>query len=315
MNLSPSEKRLGTRRELWGILHDGRGKAGQIFNFVLIVLILLSLALVAVRFLPSPSETFTHVMIGLEILIVAVFTVEYILRIYSAPRRLRYIFSFFGIVDLLSIVPFYSGLFGGEYIRLLRLVRFLKIGEMQAGAAADSEADMTKSIGLVEGEHVSYVITKHPLYLFLHSLIPATALMFSLGIFLLADGDLIGVALGVSLTFFALILLLKTWLDFNYDVIYLSNYRLVFHNQHLFGRSINQVNYLSITNVKPSYSSIMSFLFRFGSLDIETAAEHPGQIQISMVRAHEKAAHMIMEKCFAAQNQQNVRVAGADDND
>lgn len=283
------------------MLHDGHGKAGQTFNFVLVLLILLSVAILPVKFLPA-YPAFSNVIDGMEAFIVAVFTVEYCLRIYAAPKRMRYIFSFFGLVDLISIMPFYTGIFGTEYIRILRVVRLLKIGKMRAGAAGDEEKAMEKAVGLVEGENVEYVVTKHPLFLLLHCIPPVVAISFSLGIFLLADGNPVGMGVGFVLLLFAFVFFLKGWLDFNYDVIYLTNYRLIFHNQHLFGRSINQVNYFSITNVKPSYSSMFSFLFRYGSLDVETAAEHPGQIEIHMIRSHEKAAHLIMQKCFEFQN-------------
>ncbi len=302
MEITPAKKRLETRKELWAMLHDGHGKWGQIFNFILVLLILISVAILPLKFVPV-FPGFERMIDGIEAVVIGIFTVEYFLRIYSAPKRLHYIFSFFGIVDLLSIVPFYAGIFGTEYIRILRVIRLLKIGEMHAGAAGDDEEDMEKAIGLVDGETVEYVVTKHPLFLFLHCIPPLVSLVFSLGVFLFSNGNPIGMGIGFSLLFFALIFLLKGWLDFNYDVIYLTNYRLVFHNQHLFGRSINQVNYFSITNVKPEYNSIMSFIFRFGSLDIETAADTPGEIKITMVRSHEKAAHLIMQKCFTAQSQ------------
>jgi hypothetical protein len=296
------QKRQNSREQLWSVMHNGKGKAGQVFNFTLVLLILISVSILPIKFLPA-YPSFENVIDGLEALIVAIFTVEYFVRIYAAPNRLRYIFSFFGFVDLLSIAPFYTGVFGTEYIRILRVVRFLKIGEMQAGAAADNEVVMEKTIGLAKGETVEYVVTKHPLFLFIQCIPPVIALSFSLSIFLIGDGNPVGLGIGFTLVIFAFIFLLKGWLDFNYYLIYLTNYRLVFHNQHLFGRSINQVNYFSITNVKPEYGSIFSFIFRYGSLDIETAADTPGEIKISMVRQHEKAAHMIMQKCFAMQNQ------------
>lgn len=303
MDQNRTEKRHGTRRELWKVLHDGKGRAGQIFNFILVLLILVSVAILPVKFMPAYPR-FEQVIDGIEAFVIGFFTVEYVLRIYAAPKRLRYIFSFYGMVDLLSIVPFYAGIFQTEYIRLLRVIRLLKIGEIRAGAEGDDNERMTKTIGMVEGETVEYVVTKHPLFLFVHCIPPVVAIAFGATIFLFADGNPIGMSLGFSLLFFALIFLLKGWLDFNYDVIYLTNFRLIFHNQHFFGRSINQVHYFSVTNVKPSYSSMLSFIFRFGTLDIDTAADTPGQIHISMVRRHEKAAHIIMQKCFEFQNSQ-----------
>jgi voltage-gated potassium channel len=72
-----------------------------------------------------------------------IFTVEYALRVWSAPRRLGYVFSFFGVVDLLSILPTYVSVFvpGGQALltvralRLLRVFRVLKLGEYLSEAS------------------------------------------------------------------------------------------------------------------------------------------------------------------------------------
>lgn len=302
MDMTRAQKRAIHCGQLRDVLHNGRGRAGHVFNFSLVLLILISVAILPVKFL-STSELFNRVINIIEAVIVGIFTVEYFLRIYSAPSRLRYIFSFGGIIDLLSIAPFYSGIFQTEYIRLLRLIRFFKLGEMRAGAAADEKDVMQKGIGLIDGETVEYVVTKHPLFLFIHCIGPLAAICFSVAIFMISGSNLIGIACGVALSLLAFILLLKTWFDFSYDVIYLTNYRLIFHNQHLLGRSINQVSYPSITNVKPSYPSAFSYLLRYGTLVIDTAAENPGQVNISMVRKHEDAAQHIMQKCFKNQSQ------------
>lgn len=301
------------RARIWNTMHNGKGRAGQIFNFCLVLLILLSVAILPIKYLPT-YPLFENILTAIELCVITIFTIEYVLRIYAAPKRLEYIFSFFGLVDLLSIMPFYAGIFQADWIRFLRLVRFLKIGEMQAGAAADNEEMMTKRLGLVAGEQVEYIVTKHALFLFIHCIAPVFAITFSLSIFLLSNGNLYGIALGACLIIFALLFLLKTWLDFSYDVIYLTNLRLIFHNQHLFGRNTNQMNYSAITNVKPSYTSILSFLFRYGSLDIETAADTTGRVSIKMVRSHEQAAHLIMQKSVASQNMQNQRTPESEGN-
>ena len=65
----------------------------------------------------------------LEWVFTALFSIEYLLRIYSSPKRLSYIFSFYGLVDLLSIVPTYLALFvpGASYWLVVRLLRVLRI--------------------------------------------------------------------------------------------------------------------------------------------------------------------------------------------
>ncbi len=298
MNLSPHEKRRHIRIILWDVLHNGKGRAGHAFNFLLIIFILISVALVPLEYFPTFGSFTTGAHI-LEAVIIGIFTMEYLLRIYAAPRRLQYIFSFFGIVDLLSIIPFYAGIFGTEAIRVLRLLRLFKLAEIEAAAENDEADAMQRGMQLVEGESVAYIVTKSPVVLFLGVIPPLFALTFGIGLLLITQGNIIGLALSVGLFLFAFIFLWKTWLDFSYDVLYVTNYRLIFQNQHLLGRSINQVQFSAITNVKPFYPSSMSYILRYGSLVIDTAAEHPGQIRLDMVRRHEQAAQVIMQRCFA----------------
>jgi hypothetical protein len=300
MHLTHSEKRQINRRILWDVLHNGRGRAGTVFRLTLVVLILVSSALVPLEFLSRDASSHDIIAV-LEAIVIGLFTVEYFLRVYAAPKRMKYIFSFFGIVDLLSILPFYAGLFGSPFIRLIRLIRLLKLGEVDAAAEMAEHADMRKGIGLVEGEKVEYVVTKSPVALILGLITPLLSLTFGLGILLLGEG-VAAIAAGVTLILFAIVFVWKSWLDFSYDVIYVTNFRLIFQNQHLLGRSVNQVSYNAITNVKPYYPNPLSYLLRYGSLVIDTAAEHPGQIQLHTVRRHEQAGHFIMGKTVAAQH-------------
>jgi hypothetical protein len=281
------------------VIHDGRGRAGRAFRFVLIMLILLSSALIALEFLEGGKQ-YMQILAVLEGIVVGLFTLEYLLRIYSAPDRLKYVFSFFGIVDILSIVPFYAGLFGSPFIRLLLLIRLAKLGEIDASAKNEDVTEMRKTIDLMAGESVEYVVSKSPIALFLGAITPLVALTFGLGL-LLINRNPASIAAGCSLLLFALVFLWKTWLDYSYDVIYVTTFRLIFQDQHLFGRSINQVSFNAITNVKPFYPNPLSFILRYGSLIIDTAAEHPGQIELHTVRRHEQAAHRIMQKTFQSQ--------------
>lgn len=298
MDIQGPEKRRIAREQLWAMMHNGKGRMGQVFNFMLVLFILVSVSIIPLEFVPDYPR-FAHVIHLMESIIVGTFTLEYILRVYAAPNRLRYIVSFFGLIDLLSIMPFYAGIFGTEYIRILRLVRLLKLAEVEGAAQTDENKTMQKGLGLIDGEKVEKVITKSPIVLFFGVMPPVVSLSFGLIILLTFQGY-VAISISVTLFIFAFIYLCKSWLDYSYDVIYITNYRLIFQNQHLLGRSINQVNYHSITNVKPFYPNPFSYIARYGSLVIDTAAEHPGQIGLFHVRKHEQAAHCIMQKCFEA---------------
>ncbi len=93
--------------------------------FLLVVLILFSAATVPLETLPNLSPAVIDFLRMAEWFVVAVFTVEYLLRLYAAEHRLRFIFSWYGLVDLLAILPFYFAL--SYDLRILRLLRIFRL--------------------------------------------------------------------------------------------------------------------------------------------------------------------------------------------
>ena len=106
-------------------------RAGRLFDLFIQALIVLSLVSFSVDTLPNLSASTRQTLRAIEVGTVAIFTVEYLLRIAVADRRLGYIFSFFGLIDLLAILPFYItsevDLRAVRAFRLLRLLRALKL--------------------------------------------------------------------------------------------------------------------------------------------------------------------------------------------
>lgn len=104
---------------------------GKIFALLIQFLILVSLTSFSISTMPDLGEKTRSVLDHLEIIIVAIFTIEYGLRLYVNEHRLRFIFSFFGLIDLLAILPFYLStgldLRSIRIFRLFRLVRILKL--------------------------------------------------------------------------------------------------------------------------------------------------------------------------------------------
>ena len=106
---------------------------GRIFDSTVIALILASVITLSINTLPDLSPSVRAVISWSEVFIVGLFTVEYALRIGTAPRKLRYAFSFHGIVDLAAILPFLLTLGGVDLralrvLQLFRIVRILKLG-------------------------------------------------------------------------------------------------------------------------------------------------------------------------------------------
>ncbi|MGV3636930.1 MAG: ion transporter [Flavobacteriales bacterium] len=111
------------------VIHDSDTPAGRLFDVWLIVAILFSIALVMLESVGSVKERYSTLLLLCEIGLNALFTLEYVLRIWSARDRVRWVFSFYGIIDLLAILPFYLGLIwpGLRALAVLRAVRLLRI--------------------------------------------------------------------------------------------------------------------------------------------------------------------------------------------
>jgi voltage-gated potassium channel len=117
------------REKIYQVIFGTDTVAGQRFDILLIYMILLSVAAVILDSVGSLHEQYGVWIFRAEWLFTGLFSIEYLLRIYSSPKRLHYIFSFYGIVDLLSIVPTYLALFvpGASYWLILRLLRVLRV--------------------------------------------------------------------------------------------------------------------------------------------------------------------------------------------
>ncbi|GAB5402838.1 MAG: hypothetical protein Aurels2KO_10690 [Aureliella sp.] len=113
------------------IIEESDTSAGRAFDLVIQSLIVLSLVTFSIETLPGLSPTAQAWLGWCEVSLVAVFTAEYLLRLAIAENKLKFVFSFFGLIDLLSILPFYiaSGidLRSVRVFRLLRLFRVLKL--------------------------------------------------------------------------------------------------------------------------------------------------------------------------------------------
>ena len=113
------------KKQLWIILEDNTTKRGRYFDYFIQTLILLSLASFSIDTLPDLSKNFRTFLEVFETTSIAIFSVEYLLRVYVSKNPLKYIFSFYGIIDILSILPFYLSKFLD--LRFLRAFRIFRI--------------------------------------------------------------------------------------------------------------------------------------------------------------------------------------------
>lgn len=101
------------------------------FELFIAALIVLSVLLFAVETLPNKGPLLMQMLAWADSVFLVVFSTEYLLRIWLEHKKTDYIFSFYGIVDLICILPFYFAiLMGLESLRLLRLFRLLRIFKM-----------------------------------------------------------------------------------------------------------------------------------------------------------------------------------------
>ena len=131
------------RERLHAIIFEADTPAGRWFDIILLVLIVLSVIVVLLESVNEYAARFGAVFFWIEIFFTAVFTIEYVLRLYVVYRPIKYATSFFGIVDLLSLLPTYIAFFFAgsgsllviRALRLLRVFRIFKLGQfMREGA-------------------------------------------------------------------------------------------------------------------------------------------------------------------------------------
>lgn len=113
------------------VVNESDSVAGKTFDFVVLFLIVFSIITLTIDTLPNLPRIASDFIDISEIVITILFTIEYALRIVTAPRKRDYIFSFYGIVDLIAILPLYIAL-GVDLravraFRLFRIVRIMKL--------------------------------------------------------------------------------------------------------------------------------------------------------------------------------------------
>ena len=119
----------GLKKKLYIIIFESDTPKGKAFDIGLLIAILLSMLAVTLESVQSIKAEYGMTIRVFEWIFTILFSIEYILRIYCAPRRLNYITSFYGIVDLVSILPTYLSIFigGSHYVTIVRGLRLLRI--------------------------------------------------------------------------------------------------------------------------------------------------------------------------------------------
>ncbi len=138
------EGKESTRERLWRFIFLSDTRAGKVFDVTLLWLIAASVFVVMLESVNSLEQNYGRIFSVLEWGFTILFTGEYFLRIWLVRKKAHYIFSFFGIIDLLSIIPTYLAIVfaGSQYFMVIRILRFLRMFRILKMARHMSEANV-----------------------------------------------------------------------------------------------------------------------------------------------------------------------------
>jgi len=128
-NEQPTSPRNRRKDRLYEIIFEADTPAGKLFDIVLLLAIMASVSATILNSVGSIHATYGSWLTGCNWIFTALFTIEYGFRLYCAKRPLRYARSFFGVVDLLAVLPSYLSLLipGARVLDVIRILRLLRI--------------------------------------------------------------------------------------------------------------------------------------------------------------------------------------------
>lgn len=171
--MDKSQSASSFKERLHEIIFEADTKAGKLFDIVLLWSILISVVVVMMESVESLKlhygVYFTYIEWGFTIM----FSIEYIARIISIKKPFKYIFSFYGIVDLLSILPTFLGIFitGTQSLSVIRSLRLLRVFRVLKLGRFLSEADGLKT---------AMIASKQKIIVFLFAVMSATVILGTL---------------------------------------------------------------------------------------------------------------------------------------
>lgn len=133
----------GWKNKLHEVIYEADTPSGKFFDIVLFILIIISVILVMLESIDEFDERYHKTLLALEWVVTIFFTLEYIARLISIKKPMKYAFSFYGVIDFLSTIPLYlSYILAGSQVllavrafRLLRIFRILKLVKFMGEAS------------------------------------------------------------------------------------------------------------------------------------------------------------------------------------
>lgn len=130
------------RKKIYIIVFGTDTKAGKLFDIILLWIIVLSVLAVMLESVPEFNRRYFRFFVIVEWVMTILFTIEFLTRIWISPRPLKYIFSFWGLIDFLAVIPTYLSLifFGYHYFIVVRIFRLLRVFRILKLVRFSSEA-------------------------------------------------------------------------------------------------------------------------------------------------------------------------------
>lgn len=157
---SDKAKLAGLRLQLYEIVFESDTRSGRMYDILLLICIVAGVVVVALESVSTLPDSLDAWFLGLEWFFTIIFTFDYFVRVWIVPNKRKYIFSFFGIIDLLSILPTYLGLLfvGAQSLMVIRSIRLLRIFRI---------FKLTRYVG--EGQNLARALnsSKHKIIVFL----------------------------------------------------------------------------------------------------------------------------------------------------
>ena len=264
------------QQKLDNIFNNNENKISKIINGSLIFLIIFSVSTIPLYFLPNIEWVYGKLFL-FDRIVITIFTVEYFCRILAAKNKIKYIFSWYGIIDFLAILPFYLAKFNvityPEIFISLRAIRVLKFGELYKEELLNNKNSLLShgNFSANPGEKIEYIIQKHAIVFLMEMIFPIFLVSIATSVLIFFKASLISIIIFFIIIALAIVFFAKAWMDHHYDVLYITNRRVVLQDRELFGSKTNDIPYDTITNIIPGNIGFVNWLFDYGSIEIETA--------------------------------------------
>jgi voltage-gated potassium channel len=171
--MTSESKKKNWRNKLHELIFESDTRTGKVFDIVLMTCILVSVLIVMLDSVASYNQQYGKLFLQLEWFFTGIFTIEYILRLVSVKQPKAYAYSFFGVIDLLAILPTYLSLIlpGTQILLVIRFLRVLRIFRV---------LKFTQYLKEIDQLNEAIVASKRKILVFMFTVISLTVIVGSL---------------------------------------------------------------------------------------------------------------------------------------